>query len=149
MKSTPLSNNVVQIGVVVSNIEEATQAWARLLGVAPPEITLTDPVELAHTRYQNQSSPARAKMAFFQLGQVALELIEPVGEPSTWHDQLIAHGPSLHHIAFEVKGMADQLATLVEQGMPVLQQGDYPGGRYAYLDGTRRLGTVVELLEND
>jgi methylmalonyl-CoA/ethylmalonyl-CoA epimerase len=150
MKSTSLSNNrVVQIGLVVPDIEDAVQAWSLLLGVAPPEIILTDPVDLAHTEYQSQSSPARAKLAFFQLGQVALELIEPVGEPSTWHDQLVAHGPSLHHIAFEIKGMADQLETLAEHGMPLLQRGDYPGGRYAYVDGTQRFGTVVELLEND
>jgi hypothetical protein len=143
------NHNIVQIGLVVDNIETAVQAWSFLLGISPPDIIVTDPPELAHTEYQHQPSPARAKLAFFQLGQITLELIEPLGEPSTWRDQLAAHGPSLHHIAFEIKGMADQLATLAEHGLPLLQRGDYSGGRYAYVDGQQRLGTVVELLEND
>ena len=150
MKSTTLHNSqVMQIGLVVPDIEAAAQAWSSLLGVATPEIILTDPVELAHTEYKKEASPARAKLAFLQLGQVTLELIEPVGEPSTWHDQLVAHGPSLHHIAFEIKGMADQLTMLAGHGLPLIQRGDYTGGRYAYVDGTQRFGTVVELLEND
>ena len=150
MTPAPLDNNrVMQIGLVVQNIENAVQAWSRLLGIAPPEIIVTDPLDLSHTEYRHQPSPARAKLAFFQLGQVALELIEPMGEPSTWHDQLAAHGPSLHHIAFETKRMADQLARLDEHGLPLLQRGDYSGGRYAYVDGQRRTGAIVELLEND
>lgn len=150
MSSFPLTTNVAtQIGMVVNNIEEKVQAWSTLLGVTPPEIIVTDTVDIAHTEYNGQSTPARAKLAFFNLGQVQLELIEPMGEPSTWNDQLVANGTSLHHIAFEVKGMADRLATLAEHGLPLLQRGDYTGGRYAYLDGSKKYGLVVELLEND
>ena len=80
MTASPLGNNTVtQIGLVVHNIEDAVQAWSHLLGVAPPEIIVTDAVEVAHTEYHGQPTPARAKLAFFQLGQVALELIEPIG----------------------------------------------------------------------
>ena len=149
MTPSALPSHATQIGLVVPNIEDAAQAWARVLGVAPPEIILTDTVELAHTEYHGLPTPARAKLAFIPLGQVTLELIEPLGEPSTWRDQLVTHGPSLHHIAFEVKGMAQHVALLAEHGMSLLQRGDYTGGRYAYVDGSQRLGAVVELLEND
>jgi methylmalonyl-CoA/ethylmalonyl-CoA epimerase len=150
MASSPLgANTVTQIGLVVPHIENAVQSWSALLGVPAPDILVTDPVERARTEYQGQPTPARAKLAFFDLGQVVLELIEPVGEPSTWNDQLEAHGPSLHHIAFEIKGMADCLTALAEHGMPLLQRGEYEGGRYAYVDGSEQFGAVVELLEND
>ncbi len=150
MTTSPLgTNTITQIGLVVGNIEEAVQAWSALLGIPAPEILITDTVEIAHTEYRRQSSPARAKLAFFHLGQVDLELIEPIGEPSTWHDQLEAHGPSLHHIAFQVKGMADRLEALAAHDLPLLQRGDYTGGRYAYLDSSKQYGLIVELLEND
>ncbi|MEP7356685.1 MAG: VOC family protein [Anaerolineales bacterium] len=150
MTSSPLgSSTVTPIGLVVANIEEAVAAWSSLLGVTPPKIIITDTVDLAHTEYQQQPTPARARLAFFPLGQVTLELIEPVGEPSTWNDQLAAAGPSLHHIAFQIKGMAERIAVLGEQGLPLVQRGDYSGGRYAYLDGQKKFGAVVELLEND
>jgi methylmalonyl-CoA/ethylmalonyl-CoA epimerase len=150
MSSSPLGNRkATQIGVIVKDIEAAVQAWARLLGVEPPAIILTDSVDQAHTRYQGKPTPARAKLAFFDLGQVALELIEPVGSPSTWNDQLAAHGSSLHHIAFEIKGMDEQIHGLQKNGLRLVQRGDYTGGRYAYVDGQEDFGAVIELLEND
>jgi hypothetical protein len=139
----------MQIGLVVENINAAVQAWSQILGVNPPSIELTDKVDVAHTKYQGQSTPAQAKLAFFDLGQVSLELIEPVGEPSTWNDQLVAHGPSLHHIAFEIKGMDAQILGLERHGLRLVQRGDYQGGRYAYVDGQEKFGAVLELLEND
>ncbi len=143
------SNKITQIGIVVPNIEEAVHRWAVVLGVEPPNVIITDTVDIAHTEYHGHPSPARAKLAFFHLGQVDLELIEPVGEPSAWRDGLVANGPSLHHIAFQIKGMSDRVAALAEAGMPLVQRGDYTGGRYAYVDGQKDFGTVVELLEND
>jgi 4-hydroxyphenylpyruvate dioxygenase-like putative hemolysin len=80
---------------------------------------------------------------------VDLELIEPVGKPSTWHDQLDERGEGLHHIAFEIGGMSDRIAYLGARGLPLVQRGEYPGGRYAYLDGNAQLGAILELLEND
>jgi methylmalonyl-CoA/ethylmalonyl-CoA epimerase len=150
MSSTPLgSNTVTQIGIIVRNLDEAVEAWSRLLGMPSPDVIVTDAVELTHAEYQGQPTPALAKLAFFQLGQVTLELIEPVGEPSTWRDQLTDRGQSLHHLAFEVQGMAERLKVLAEHGLPLLQRGDYQGGRYAYLDGQQQYGAIVELLEND
>ncbi len=150
MTLSPLGTTIVtQIGLVVGNIEEAIQAWSALLGVPAPDVVITDTVEIAHTEYRQQPSPARAKLAFFHLGQVDLELIEPLGEPSTWRDQLEAHGSSLHHIAFQVKGMSDRLEALAAHNLPLLQRGDYTGGRYAYLDGSKQYGAILELLEND
>jgi hypothetical protein len=142
-------NKAMQIGLVVENIDEAAQAWAHLLGVDLPSIIVTDTVDIAHTRYQGNPTPAQAKLAFFDLGQVSLELIQPIGEPSTWNDQLVAHGPSLHHIAFEIKGMETHIHKLAKYRLQLVQQGDYTGGRYAYLDGQKRFGAVIELLEND
>ena len=134
---------------MVRDIETKAQAWADMLGLPVPDIIITDTVDLAHTEYQGEATPARAKLAFFHLGQVDLELIEPIGGPSTWQEQLDRHGESLHHLAFVIKGMKEKVAYLEAKGIPLVQRGDYTGGRYAYLDGTAQLGAVLELLEND
>jgi 4-hydroxyphenylpyruvate dioxygenase-like putative hemolysin len=117
--------------------------------VAVPKVIITDPAEKAHTRYRGQPTQGRAKLAFFQLGsQVSLELIEPVGGPSTWQEHLDKHGEGMHHIAFRVKGMDEVIGKLEVQGISLIQRGDYTGGRYAYLDATEKLKVVLELLEN-
>ena len=143
------STIVTQVGIIVGDIEAKARAWAEVLGLPVPEIMITDGYERALTEYDGRPSNARAKLAFFNLGQVALELIEPVGEPSTWRDQLDEHGDSLHHIAFEIKGMAESVTFLEGKGLSLVQRGEYPGGRYAYVDGSVQLGAILELLEND
>jgi methylmalonyl-CoA/ethylmalonyl-CoA epimerase len=143
------TGRAIQIGLVVRDIEAAVRAWSELLAAPTPEIILTDPVELAETEYRGQTTPARAKLAFFPLGQIELELIEPVGAPSTWQEQLDTHGPSLHHIAFEIKGMGERIEELAGHGLNLVQRGEFSGGRYAYLDGGERFGGILELLEFD
>ena len=143
------TTTVTQVGVIVADIETKAKAWADVLGLPIPEIIITDTVDVAQTEYEGELTPARAKLAFFHLGQVDLELIEPIDGPSTWKDQLDRHGESLHHIAFVVNGMKEKIAYLAAKGMPLVQRGEYTGGRYAYVDGTSQLGAVLELLEND
>jgi catechol 2,3-dioxygenase-like lactoylglutathione lyase family enzyme len=142
------SNAVCQVAIIVRDIEKTSKAWAELLGVEVPQWRLTDPAAEAHTQYRGQGTEARAKLAFFDLGQVKLELIEPVGGPSTWQEFLDRHGEGLHHIAFFVKGMDGALARLEARGIPLIQRGDYKGGCYAYVDGVPKLGAILELLEN-
>ena len=143
------STTIVQVAIIVRDIETKARAWADVLGMPVPPIIITDPVEVAHTEYRGRPTSAQAKLAFFRLGQVSLELIEPIGEPSTWRDQLNQHGESLHHIAFEVEGMKDRVAFLASQGMPLVQRGDYTGGSYAYIASAAKLGAILELLEHD
>ena len=149
MAETLGTTTVTQIGIIVQDIEAKARGWAEVLGLPMPEIMITDTYERAQTEYHGKPSNARAKLAFFQLGQVTLELIEPIGKPSTWQDQLDEHGDSLHHIAFEIKGMSEKVAYLEAKGLPLVQRGEYPGGRYAYINGNAQLGAILELLEND
>lgn len=143
------TTTVTQVGIVVHDIEAKAKAWSEVLGLPMPQIITTDTYEKARTEHEGQPSPARAKLAFFHMGQVDIELIEPIGEPSTWKDHLDQHGESLHHIAFKVQGMAEKIAYLGQHGVPLVQRGEYTGGRYAYVDGSAQLGVVLELLEND
>lgn len=143
------TTTITQIGIVVQDIEARALAWAEVFGLPVPEIVVTDPVEVAQTEYRGAATPARAKLAFLQMGQVSVELIEPIDGPSTWKDQLDGHGDSLHHIALEVRGMRERLLYLAGKGIPLVQRGEYTGGRYAYVDASAQLGTVLELLEND
>lgn len=143
------TNIVTQVGIIVRDIETKARAWSEILGLPMPNIIITDTVDKTQAEYNGKPTSARAKLAFFHMGQLDVELIEPIDGPSTWKDQLDQHGDSLHHIAFNIKGMQEKVAYLDSKGVPLIQRGEYTGGRYAYLDGIAQLGTVLELLEND
>jgi len=143
------TDKVTQIGIVVRDIEKTRRAWATALGVEEPPIIVTAGFDQAQTHYEGQPSEATAKLCFFNLGQVALELIEPDGKPSSWQDHLDKYGESVQHIAFEVPKMTEARKNLDEAGYPTSQIGEYTGGRYAYIETLAKLGVQLELLEND
>jgi len=142
------TNIVCQIGIVVENIDRAIEAYSEIFNQPMPEVSVTAPLEKAHTRYRGEPTEARAKLAFFDMGQVNVELIEPIGGPSTWRDFLEENGEGVHHIAFFVDDTEEAVAFLETKGVDVVQQGDYTGGRYTYLDSTPQLAVMLELLEN-
>lgn len=150
MSNRMLDTNVIaQIGLIVRDIEKMARVYADFFGVDMPEINWTDTVDQAQTQYRGSSTVARAKLAFFDMGSLQLELIEPDEHPSTWREHLEQHGEGVHHIAFFVKGMKEKLQLLAEHGMPLVQKGEYSGGRYAYVDTLPQLKVMLELLEND
>jgi hypothetical protein len=139
---------VTQIALVVKDIEQVSEAWSKVFGLPKPEIQMTDPPEKARGVYRGDSTTARAKLAFFDLGQVSLELIEPVGEESVWYEVLEERGEGVHHIAFQVKDTDRVTTYLAEHDMPVIQQGHYTGGMYTYVESQPTLRVMLELLEN-
>ncbi len=151
MEKNILGNHtVVQIGIIVKDIQKTAQKYADFFGVEMPEIVTTDAYEKAQTQYKGSPSPARAKLAFFRTpGAVELELIEPDNNPSTWREFLDTYGEGLHHLAFFIEDMQGKVSKLQANGMELIQKGEYTGGRYAYIDSTADLKTIIELLEND
>ncbi len=139
---------VCQIGLVVRDIEKSAAAYCDILGLPEPNIIVTDGYDKAKTTYRGQPTAATAKLAFFDMGQVQLELIEPDGKPSTWQEVLDEKGEGVHHIAFFVKGTDKVVAYLESKGAELVQQGHYTGGMYSYVDATPQLHVVLELLEN-
>lgn len=149
MNNTLGTNIIAQIGIIVKNIEKTSQAYADFLGVEKPPANWTDTVDKAETEYNDKPSPARAKLAFFDMGSLQLELIEPDEHPSTWREHLDEHGEGVHHIAFVVEDMKGTVKRMEAKGMPLIQKGEYTGGRYAYMDTNEDLKVLLELLEND
>ncbi|MGH7143255.1 MAG: VOC family protein [Planctomycetota bacterium] len=146
-KLTP--STVTQIAIVVRDIDQKIRAWAEVFGLPKPEVHTTATADQTNIKYKGRPTDARAKLAFFDLGNVTVELIEPVGGPSTWQGFLDRHGEGVHHIAFKVKNTGETVAFLEAHHLKIEQQGDFVGGKYTYLDGIKPLGVILELLEND
>lgn len=141
---------VAQIGIIVNNIERSAKKFADFFGMEVPEITITDTYDKTLAQYKGEPTKARSKLAFLHMSNnIDIELIEPDDEPSTWREFLNTHGEGIHHIAFVIKDMQGKVNKLAEIGMPLVQKGEYTGGRYAYIDSMADLKVMIELLEND
>jgi hypothetical protein len=148
MKTEGIGTHIVtQIAIVVKDIEKTSEAFCRVLGLPKPPVSITGG-ESARATYRGDSTLAQAKLAFFNFGQVSLELIEPLGGDSVWQEVLDQQGEVVHHIAFNVKGTKKVTEYLAGHDIPVIQQGHYPGGMYTYVDSENQLAVMLELLEN-
>ena len=146
------TNVITQVGIIVKDIEKSKKKWAEFLGVPVPPLVNSGEYGITKTRYKGKGAPrAACTMAFFNVGgNLQLELIQPNGEKSTWQEHLDRHGEGVHHVAFQVKGMDRIIEACGEAGLKCVQRGNYgdASGEYAYLDGSKDLKCVIELLES-
>jgi methylmalonyl-CoA/ethylmalonyl-CoA epimerase len=140
---------IVQIGIVVRDIRQAARAYAAAFGIPEPEIAPIAADEFAHTLYQGEASNATGLGAYFTMGNIEMELIQPLGGPSTWEEFLRTHGEGIHHVAVKTDDMEASKQLLASQGMETIQQGGWDGGQYAYVEATSQLGMILELLHFD
>ena len=143
------SNVIVQIGIIVTDIEQKARNYAEIFGIPVPKVVTIADEPISNTQYRGKPSSATGKAAFFDLGAIQMELIEPVGGPSTWEEFLRTHGEGLHHIALRTENMAEAVQLLESKGLEAVQSGAWDGGQYTYIEGTKQLGTILELLHND
>ena len=141
------NTTLAQVAIVVRDIEEASRRYADLLGQPVPEVITTEPGLEVNMTYKGKPSNAQTRLAFFHLGPVELELVQPLGGQSSWQDGLDRHGEGFHHLAFWVEGMQKSVDFLKERGIPMEQRGDMGPGQYAYFNAEATLGITLELLE--
>ena len=151
MAGTVGTHLFAQVGFIVRDVEATKRKWAEFLGVDVPPTQPVGDYTVTQTTFEGSPAPkADCLMAFFDVGPgLQLELIQPNGEPSTWRNYLDEHGEGMHHIAFQVKDSAKQVANAEKAGMKLVQHGIYGdgSGEYNYLDAPE-LKCIVELLES-
>ena len=126
-----------QIAWVTADIDATETALTGLLGVRKwvriPEVHFAPDC----CSYHGKPADFVASISLSYLGDMQLELIEPVSGPNIYSDFLRDSGPGLHHICVEADSLENFDATLTsaaEHGAAVAQQGVMPGGlRFAYL----------------
>ena len=149
MKEILGTSTAKQIGMIVNDVESSKRKYAELLGVeVPPTIDAGDYV-ITKTEYMGHPAPeAGCKMAFFDMGAIQFELIEPNAAKSTWRDFLEENGEGMHHLAYETDDLQEGIKACEIFGLKLTQWGHYGDGSggYAYFDATKELKCFIELL---
>jgi len=138
---------LVQIGIVVADRDQTTRRLTSLFGIGP--FRLVEWPDRAESKYYYRGAEEhiRIRQAFVQLGDVEVELIQPLEGRSGYSDFLDQTGGGIHHVLFEVNDLDPVVEELAKSGVTVLQAGTgiRPGTRWALLDTREMLGFYVEL----
>ena len=77
-----------------------------------------------------------------------LELLQPrPGGAAILHDWLERRGEGLHHVGIRVDSIAGATERMAAAGYPLLLDGYWDGGGFAYFDTEAALGYLVEALQ--
>ena len=147
MSDSPLGNKIAQVAIVVHDMDAAVANWERMLGVPVSFQVTTEPGEKVNQTLRGAPSRGQCKLAFFNLENIQVELIQPLGGNTVWQEALDQKGEHVQHLAFWVEGMPRCVEFLGEQGITVSQRGDMGEGQYVYFDAAAKAGVDLELLE--
>ncbi len=131
--SSPL--RLDHVAVAVYDLEAAMSLWG-LLGIACTHV---------------EDVPSEGvRVAFLPAGEVALELLQPLGPEGPVARFLRARGEGLHHVAFRVPDLHAALDSARALGVRVLEPAPRLGSRgrrVAFFHPKDTGGVLVELVE--
>jgi methylmalonyl-CoA epimerase len=92
----------------------------------------------------------KVTVAFFKIGDVYIELLEPLSEDSPISKFIEKRGGGLHHVAFETDDINDQIRSFKEQGFKMLNEEPKKGAhnaKIAFAHPKSFSGVLVEIKE--
>jgi methylmalonyl-CoA/ethylmalonyl-CoA epimerase len=92
----------------------------------------------------------KVRVAFFRVGDVRLELLEPTDPSSTVAAFLEKRGEGLHHVAYTVEKIEERIAELKQSGVRMIDDAPRPGAhhmRIAFVHPKSSCGVLTELCE--
>ena len=129
---------VHHIGIAVSDLESSIEFYRGLFGLAPGPIIVRVDIGV--------------RGCFVPVGDTNLELLEGTGPNSTISIHIRERGEGLHHVCFEVDGIADKLKSLQELGIDLIDKvprKGLMGGDIGFLDPSAARGVLIELAQHE
>ena len=135
-----------QIGIMVSDRETLIENMRAIFGVEPD--LENDTLVSDGRMFRGKFSPFQAHNVLYRFATVELEFMIPNEAESAWREWLDEHGPSMHHIMFDVDNYAEATAQMEAGGAPIYHEGDslsrIPGMKYCYFDTFDKIAMYVE-----
>jgi methylmalonyl-CoA epimerase len=101
------------LGVAVEDLDEAISTYERLLGA-----------ELAERATQDEQGVEAASL---RVGPDHIELLTALGPDTPVGRFLSRRGPGMHHVAYEVDDLEEELARLENEGAELIDTAPRPG----------------------
>jgi methylmalonyl-CoA epimerase len=121
------------IGIAVRSIEEAKPFFEKVLGLP------CEGEEVVESQ--------KVKTAFFAVGEVHIELLEPTSDDSPIAKFLKNKGEGIHHIAYKTDDITGQLAQAKESGCRLIHETPIEGAggkQVAFLHPKSTYGVLME-----
>ncbi|MBL7126573.1 MAG: VOC family protein [Dehalococcoidales bacterium] len=132
-------SGIKQVGIVVKDAVRTAENYWQILGIGPWEIRPWGNHVLWDRTYMGRPGWGRERLGHAYLGDLELELVQPVEGESVYQDWIDEHGEGIHHLKFLCDDIDEVTRLLGEQGFPSIQSGHFgdpkeKAGGFNYID---------------
>lgn len=128
---------IEHLGIAVRSLEEGNALYTKILGVPP---------------YKEEAVESEGvKTSFFLAGPNKIELLEATNPDSPIAKFIEKRGEGIHHIAYAVEDIHDEMARLREEGFVLLNEEPKKGADnkwVCFLHPKGTGGTLIELCQD-
>ncbi len=127
---------IEHIGIAVKNIEQSNELFSKLFGKSP--------YKLEKVESENVST------SFFMMGENKVELLEATNTDSAIAKFIDKKGEGIHHIAFEVENIVEEMKRLKAEGFVLLSEEPKKGADnklICFLHPKSANGVLIELCQ--
>jgi catechol 2,3-dioxygenase-like lactoylglutathione lyase family enzyme len=142
--AAPFSRKLIQVGVVIRDMERVVRDF-QSFGIGPFIDTRLHLPPMTGS-FQGKPSTSEEKLLSAMMGDVELELFEPVSGDSPWKQFLDNRGEGIHHVAFAPEDLDKDIAAFTDKGAKIMHDAKWEGGGGAYLD-TGIAGLILEFYQ--
>ena len=150
VSATELSNSflggLLEICFVTADHQRTMEGLVRL-GIGPWRIYTFDSTTVAEGTYRGDAAEFAIKVCFAAVGDLAVEVMQPLSGPSIFAEHLARQGEGIHHVAFDVRHRPwqERLAAFAKRGFAVSQSGRFNRhNAFAFFDTEEATGTTFE-----
>jgi catechol 2,3-dioxygenase-like lactoylglutathione lyase family enzyme len=144
MQSEGVGKEIIQVGIVVRDVREAAEKLEKLIGIGPFEILEPDYRDLT---YHGKVGRFKIRLGLAKAGPIQVELMQPLFGETIYEEFAKRKGYGLHHLGIRTDNMEESVKEMEAKGFRVLQSGNRPGIKWAYLSTEEQTGVIFELLE--
>lgn len=128
-----MMKQVEHIGIAVKDLNVSNDLFTKILGVAPFK--------------QEEVFSESVITSFFQVGQTKIELLEGTHADSPISKFIEKKGEGIHHIAFEVSNIYEEMTRLKNEGFTLLNEVPKDGADNKLVCFLHPKGTNAVLIE--
>ena len=128
---------IEHIGIAVSDLEKAIDLYENVFGLKCYKI--------------EEIAEQKVRAAFFRIGQTKIELLEPTVPESPIGKFIEKKGEGIHHVAFAVKKIEEQLRKAESKGVRLIDVSPRKGAEgldIAFLNPKSTSGVLIEICED-
>jgi methylmalonyl-CoA epimerase len=121
------------LGIAVNSIEEARQFYENVLGLRCEKI--------------EEIASQKVRTAFFRIGEIHIELLEPTADDSPIAKFLASRGEGIHHVSYKTDDIRVELEKAAEAGCRLIHDQPITGAggkQVAFLHPRSSHGVLTE-----